>query len=138
MDAVVDAASWLAQQPSLRIECRSHERWRSGSGSSPPAGPPAGPWRPYQTVRTASAVFGGQVVTGPQRGAGTVGDAQPAEHVADVDLDRALADPQGPADLLVRHPLRQQPQHLLLAGAERVLATMGRGREQGAGHARVD
>ena len=41
------------------------------------------------------------------------------EHVAEVDLHRALADPEAPADLLVRETPGHQPQHLELPRAQR-------------------
>ena len=63
----------------------------------------------------------GQVVVRPERGAGAVGHAELAEHPAEVGLDGPLADAQPAADLLVGQALRDEPEHLELARAHRVL-----------------
>src|SRR4051812_5286580 len=72
-----------------------------------------------RSLTAPSCLSGGQqVVTRPEGGAGAIGDADPPEDVAEVDLDGALGDAQPAADLLVGQSLCHEQQHLALARAE--------------------
>src|SRR5690348_10377722 len=119
-----------------------HRRCAVGLRSLPP---PAAPTALADDARTlgvlparprARPVW--QVIAGPDGGAGAVGHADAAEHVADVGFHGGLADAQVSRDLLVGQPLCHQPEHLLLAGAEFVGGTGGlAGGQQRPGDPRV-
>ena len=79
-----------------------------------------------------------QVVPCPDRGAGAISHPDPAEHVAEVDLDGPLADLETPGYLLVGHAARDKPQHLELAHAQSRSGRRCPVRQQGASDPRVE
>src|SRR6478609_2507211 len=79
------------------------------------------------------------VVAGPERSRRAVADPDLTEDVAQVHLDRALADAEGARDLLVRQAARDVGEHLALTVAERRAGPAPIGRwQQRARHAGVE
>src|SRR3712207_4783207 len=78
---------------------------------------PGGKWRRYcarRGTRSSRLAADEALPPGVDRGLGAVLQVELAQHVADVPLDRLLADRQFRGDLPVGAPLRDQAQHLLL------------------------
>src|SRR6185437_11445825 len=68
---------------------------------------------PWAGGRGGSAL--GEVLARPERGLDPVGHADALEHAGEVGLDGSLGDLQSAGDLLVRHALPDEAEHLAFA-----------------------
>src|SRR5947207_13140591 len=97
---------WIASGKRSPRRCRS------------PASAPSWTSGPIPGGRTSGGRFGQLVLHGPEGGLRPGRQAELAEDIGDVGPCRSLGDEERRSDLLVAHPLSQQPQDVLLAIGE--------------------
>src|SRR4051794_18958822 len=128
------AAATAAARTRIRMALRAGRvvaRTR-GSAAGPRGGVPGIPAPSVTGSRTHKTtlvlrlrVLDEPMAAGPHRGLEAVADADLAEDVAEVALDRLRADPETRGDLLVRHPGADERERLASAVAEVVARPRG-------------